>query len=141
VSTNHDSEYSCGFYIEEDGNGHSFTYFTDTGSTTPLMKMYAEKCSSLFIESDYDDVQLELYPEYPDYLKERIRSDFGHLSNTQMANFIKSLKNSKDLKNIFVGHLSPRTNTPDLVKKTIQEIIPEYADKIVFAPFETFYDI
>lgn len=141
ISTNHDSEYSCGYHIIEEGNPNTFTYFTDTGSITPLMRMYAEKCSSLFIESDYDDNQLELYPEYPDYLKERIRSDFGHLSNKQMASFIKSLKNVNGLKNVFVGHLSPRTNSQDLVLQTIQQIVPEHGAKFVFAPFEKFYDI
>jgi phosphoribosyl 1,2-cyclic phosphodiesterase len=50
---------------------------------------------------------------YPPFLKKRISSDSGHLSNTQ-AGMIALEHASSRLKYVFLSHLSENNNTPEL---------------------------
>ena len=127
-SSRHDSAYSCGFIIQE--NTKKLAYLTDTGSWTKLMAKHMINCSGYIIEADYDYDSLMAYEEYDDYLKERISSDWGHLGNNQTVALIKHLK-IKDPAFVVFAHISPRTNTPDLVLKSAFEAFPSW-DKNIF---------
>ena len=50
---------------------------------------------------------------YPYFLKRRISSDFGHLSNKQSAEVLALLLNG-NLKNVILAHLSEQNNTKEL---------------------------
>jgi len=133
-TTKHDSAYSVGFVINEVGQTKKFGFLTDSGKITPLMKSVLSECSALFIEADYDEDLLRDYEEYDELLKERISSDFGHLSNKQMLDFVETI-GIQNLEFVIVGHLSHRTNSPMRVETLIQERFePALAGKFKIAP-------
>ncbi len=118
VQTSHDVP-SCGFVIGK------FGVFTDTGIITGQMKKAVEKLNAVLIESNYDYDML-LNGPYPYFLKHRIMSELGHLSNIDAAEFIKSY--GKSLTTVFLGHLSATNNSVESVKATYEAIAkqPEY---------------
>jgi phosphoribosyl 1,2-cyclic phosphodiesterase len=127
-STRHDSLHSCGFIIN-DGIS-KLGYLTDTGSWTKLMGNALKGCDGYILEADYDYKKLMEYEDYDEFLKERISSNWGHLSNEQTMELIKYL-NVKNPKFICFAHLSPRTNSPDLVLDYAYKYFSEW-DKDIF---------
>lgn len=57
---------------------------------------------------------------YPYYLKRRITSGTGHLSNRQTAEFLANNFTS-DLRNIWLCHLSGDNNNPELAYNTTKD--------------------
>lgn len=132
-TTKHDSAYSVGFIITIDGIDKKFGYLTDTGFITPMMEMMLKDCDGLFIEADYDEEYLEEYELYSDFLKERISSNFGHLSNTQAFEFLQTLP-IENMDFVIIGHLSGKTNSPARVSELITEHFPNQKEKFHIAP-------
>ncbi len=114
VETSHDSE-SSGFVINE-----KFGLFTDTGMVTAEMKAIARNLKSILIESNYDEEML-VKGAYPAFLKKRIASDRGHLSNLQASYFIQEY--GDNFNQVLLGHLSGNNNTPESVEKTFNTIV------------------
>jgi phosphoribosyl 1,2-cyclic phosphodiesterase len=134
-STRHDSIYSYGFTIEET-SGKKLGYLTDTGSWTKLMGEKLKGCSAYIIEADYDSEMLAEYEGYDEFLKERIASPWGHLGNDQTMELIKFL-DIKSPEFLIFAHLSPRTNSPDLVLQKAYENFPDWdKSKFLIAPTE-----
>ena len=122
LHTSHDAPCSVGFVIEQ--NNKSLVYITDTGyiNRKVLTKMIGK--DAYIIESNHDEIMLMDGP-YPRYLKERIISDKGHLSNHTTANYLKKIV-GPNTKNIILAHLSETNNTP---AKAIEEIEKVGIDK------------
>lgn len=76
--TSHDAADSAGFVIS-DGKSR-LGIATDSGIITPEMRSALCGCDLVVLESNHDVSMLEA-GSYPFYLKQRIKSDFGHLSN------------------------------------------------------------
>ena len=57
---------------------------------------------------------------YPVSLKKRIRSEGGHLSNTQALELFTSHK-GKQLSHLVLSHLSENNNSPELVSRLFNE--------------------
>lgn len=72
----------------------------------------------IMAEANHDVRMLETGP-YPYYLKRRILSDRGHLSNDNSGKMIASLLHD-NLKAIFLGHLSKENNMPELAYETVR---------------------
>jgi phosphoribosyl 1,2-cyclic phosphodiesterase len=136
-STRHDVENSVGFVITETPTNKKFGFLTDSGSITKLIKTELENCDGLFIESDYDEDELEKFADYSIELKTRIKSPWGHLSNKQAMDYIKENVDINNIKFILVGHLSPRTNSPDIVMSYINEYFPDNKNKFIICPTES----
>lgn len=132
-STKHDAAHSLGFVIEEPGT--KFCYLTDTGSVSKSMFETIKDCDSFFIECDYDEELMKAYEDYGQDLKDRITSNFGHLSTQQMLELVEQLGVTRARKFI-VGHLSSRTNNPEKVKERIAAKFPNNLDKFIIAPFD-----
>lgn len=118
-STRHDSKNGgMGYVVKEISTGKRFGYLTDTGSFTKLMKTALHGCDAYFLESGHDVDMLDVCPDYDQILKDRIKSPFGHLSNDQTMEFVDDVikENFPDTQWIIFGHLSERTNTPEIVK-------------------------
>lgn len=111
----HDSVANCGFVIEF--LGKRFTLATDVGSPTDELRELISKTDYLVIEANHDEVMLNVGP-YPPELKERVRSDKGHLSNRVVAELLNECVTER-LTRIFLCHLSDKNNTPDLAYKTV----------------------
>lgn len=110
----HDSSDNAGFFIEF-GN-HKLTFATDVGCITDELRHYVANCHHLVIESNYDEEMLQ-NGRYPYYLKQRITSGSGHLSNREAAQFLAENFSSR-LQNIWLCHLSGDNNHPDLAYNT-----------------------
>ena len=71
------------------------------------------------MEANYDDDMLN-NGSYPYFLKNRIRSGRGHLSNRKALDlFITHRPNY--MSHLFLSHLSKDNNCPDLVSKLFNE--------------------
>ena len=69
-------------------------------------------CKTVLLESNYEETMLQMGP-YPYFLKRRIASVSGHLSNTDAAQELIHLAKSGTSRFV-VGHLSPENNRPEL---------------------------
>lgn len=112
--TPHDSKFSVGYRFE----GSSVAAFaTDTGSITDELVYGLEGARLALIEANHDLEMLRVGP-YPYFLKRRILSENGHLSNEDCAKLALHLAKSGAW-DIIVGHLSRENNTPQLAFNTV----------------------
>ncbi|MFA5514124.1 MAG: MBL fold metallo-hydrolase [Sphaerochaetaceae bacterium] len=104
--TSHDSPHSVGFNIKT--KGRSITIVTDTGIIDKTIMDFIDDTDILFIEANYEKEML-LNGPYPYYLKQRIASKEGHLSNSDT---IEALNRSslKKTQHIYFCHLSKTNN-------------------------------
>ncbi len=112
----HDSFDNIGFLIT-DGRV-TFCLMTDIGHVTREMAQAIGKADYLVIEANHDEAMLQDGP-YPQFLKERVAGDAGHLSNRLCAEAIARYA-SKRLKRVWLCHLSHENNHPELARKTVE---------------------
>lgn len=112
----HDSSDNVGYAIEF--GDQTFVIVTDTGHITDTICEYVAKANHLVIETNYDEEMLKS-GSYPAFLKERVSSSSGHLSNRHAAEFLATNYTSA-LKNIWLCHLSRDNNHPELAYKTVE---------------------
>lgn len=112
----HDGTDNVGYCVEIDGK--VFSFLTDLGEITPTAAKYICKANYLILEANYDEEMLRM-GAYPKYLKERISSGTGHMSNTDTAEFLAE-NISEHLKYIWLCHLSKDNNHPELAYKTVE---------------------
>ncbi len=96
---------------------------TDVGSQTAHLADQYRLCSALILEFNHDPALLAA-AVYPARLKRRIAGDYGHFSNAQSQNFLRSMQ-SANLKKVVAAHLSKRTNHPDLVTECLRQVAQE----------------
>lgn len=111
----HDSTDNVGYYIEY--SNHRFTFATDVGHITETVSQYMSQANHLIIEANYDEEMLR-FGTYPAFLKERVASSTGHLSNREAAEFLATHYHP-ELKDIWLCHLSKDNNHPELAYKTV----------------------
>jgi phosphoribosyl 1,2-cyclic phosphodiesterase len=114
-STSHDAADPLGFRFES--GGHSFAVATDLGCYNDYIIRQLEKLDGILIESNHDVRMLEA-GAYPYFLKQRILSDTGHLSNEEAGHLLENILHG-GLKNIILGHLSKENNYPLLALQTV----------------------
>ena len=83
---------------------------TDLGIATRLVANYLQDCRVLVLEFNHDEQMLQDGP-YPWHLKQRIRSNQGHLSNSASAELLGDLV-WDGLEAVFLAHLSETNNDP-----------------------------
>ena len=83
------------------------------------------------IEANHDEVMLMDGP-YPRFLKERVISDKGHLSNKTTAKYLKKII-GKNTQYIILAHLSEKNNTEEKVLEAIEEELGETNINILIA--------
>ena len=115
--TPHDTVRSCGYKVKT-GDGRTCAVCTDLGHITETVDRNITGCDLVLLESNYDEKMLKEGP-YPYYLKERIRSEHGHLSNIDCAEQAAKLIRS-GTKHIILGHLSQENNRPIIADKTVE---------------------
>jgi len=106
----HDAAEACSFRISYDGK--HVGVMTDIGEACELVKEHFAACHAVFLESNYDEEML-MNGTYPYYLKQRVSSAQGHLSNLQ-AFQLASEHAGENLHSIFLSHLSGENNTPEI---------------------------
>lgn len=134
--TSHDTDESVGYRID---CGASFAVATDTGCVTEEMLSALCGVNTVLIEANHD-VQRLCDGPYPLYLKRRILSDTGHLSNDSCAQLARKLA-SENTERIILGHLSRTNNTPELALSAVGSALSGLNAELLCAPDNGFMDI
>ncbi|HAK47276.1 MAG TPA: hypothetical protein DCO79_15330 [Spirochaeta sp.] len=118
--TSHDADYSISYHFEL--GGLVFTIISDTGAVSEEMLELASKSDILFLEANYNEKMLHEGP-YPLFLKQRIASNQGHLSNTEAVHFLNEagMREGSKLTKVYFCHLSSTNNTPAILTADIEE--------------------
>jgi phosphoribosyl 1,2-cyclic phosphodiesterase len=112
----HDAAEPVGFRFEAD-SGERFGMATDTGVLTAEAAEALRDVDILGLESNHDLTMLANGP-YPGFLKARIRSDEGHLSNPDAAAALELLASDR-LTRLFALHRSGTNNSPTIVQRAL----------------------
>ncbi len=118
----HDSMDCVGYSIEH--GDVNFCIMTDVGQVTEEMQPFIAKANYLIIEANYDEEMLLAGP-YPQYLKQRIHSDIGHLSNLACGEALAHFA-TQNLRHVWLCHLSEENNHPELARKTVEQVLRSY---------------
>ena len=105
--TSHDAAQSVGWRV---AGSAVFALATDTGCVTPETERALSGADAVLIEANHD-VDMLLSGPYPPYLKRRILSARGHLSNDDCAALAARLADG-GTRQIVLGHLSRENNSP-----------------------------
>lgn len=129
INTSHDAPDSKGYIFKSDGK--SISYITDTGY---LNRKYKEKLSNknLYVMESNHDIKMLQNGKYPYYLKQRIISDKGHLSNEMCSKYLLSYIGN-NTKTIILIHLSEENNDPSIALSTIQNILKNNKINIIIS--------
>lgn len=123
-ATSHDAAASFGFRFEAtdaEGVHDALGFMTDTGVVTPDAAAHLQGCRILAIEGNHDVHMLETGP-YPYNVKQRIASEFGHLSNDQGGSVLEGLLHD-GLEQVVAMHISENNNTYDLPRDVFAEVL------------------
>ena len=115
---NHDASEPCSFRVEY--KEKNVGVFTDIGAPCENVTSHLKKCDALFLETNYDEKML-WNGGYPLFLKQRIASGYGHLSNRQAFELLEKHA-GENLKCVFLSHLSKENNTPEVAYNEIQPL-------------------
>lgn len=109
--------------------GYTFKYeqskvsiVTDLGYITDEIMNEIKDSDLLLIESNHDEEMLKM-GSYPYYLKRRILSEIGHLSNNSAGEIVVNAARHGRVKNVLLGHLSRENNFPELAFETVKNIV------------------
>ncbi len=126
-ATSHDAAESMGFRFEGEcpprangvaGQTDALGYVTDSGVLSDEALACLSDVRLLALESNHDAHLLEVGP-YPSYLKRRVASDVGHLSNAQSAAYLEQLLSTR-LERVVGMHLSETNNDPLLAMRSAE---------------------
>ncbi len=118
----HDSSDNVGYMIEAEGV--NFCIITDAGYVTEEMKPFISEANYLVIEANHDEEMVNDGP-YPQFLKGRILSQTGHLSNRSCG--LALVENmTEHLRYVWLCHLSEENNHPELARKTVESVLRDY---------------
>ncbi len=109
--TPHDARESMGFCVELPDE-RKIAVATDMGTMRQEVQNLLAGCDLVHIESNHDISMLK-NGAYPLYLKERILSANGHLSNAMCAVTVSALA-AAGVSRFTLAHLSEQNNTPAL---------------------------
>ena len=129
IHTSHDAPFSVGYIISFDNK--SLVYVTDTGY---INRKYLAKMVNMdiyVIEANHDEIMLMDGP-YPRFLKERVISDKGHLSNKTTAKYLKKII-GKNTKCIILAHLSEKNNTEEKALEAVREELDNNSINVIVA--------
>ena len=128
-AVSHDAVDPVGFTIGQ--NGSRIGVATDLGTVTPHVKEKLKHCHLLILEANHDPDMLINGP-YPWYLKRRIRSRSGHLSNGQSKRLLMELQH-KGLEHVILAHLSQTNNAPQKVLAEVSEALTRCNPRLTVA--------
>ncbi|MDO8670054.1 MAG: MBL fold metallo-hydrolase [Dehalococcoidia bacterium] len=117
--TSHDSAEPVGYLVCR-GEAR-VCILTDTGTVLPFQREMVSLSDLVILESNHDHGLLTAGP-YPEHLKNRIRSDKGHLSNVQAAHLIAEAHRSQP-QTVWLAHLSDVNNNPTRARRTVSSFL------------------
>lgn len=121
IATSHDSRESYGLKVMD--KKISLGIATDSGMVTRDMNRNLKGCDAYIVEANHD-LQRLWQGRYPIYLKKRINSNVGHLSNVQLGEALTDWL-AENTQKIILAHLSEENNTPEIALTTVLGILRE----------------
>ncbi len=125
--TPHDSAESVGYTFM--AGETKAAVCTDLGHITHEVRQNLLGCRFVLLESNYDPQMLIRNLKYPAVLKERIRSNRGHLSNGDCGTFARELISSGTT-SLLLGHLSQQNNTPEIAYQKMISSLAEIGAQV-----------
>ncbi|HTS13799.1 MAG TPA: MBL fold metallo-hydrolase [Candidatus Limnocylindrales bacterium] len=113
-------------------NGIKVAVVTDLGYMPELVKHHLRESDFLVLESNHDLDMLKLGP-YPWYIKQRVMSRTGHLSNTIVSDFLADSEVfDGHARHVVLAHLSEQNNTPDLARISAEEALGRRSEAFAY---------
>ncbi|HYL67559.1 MAG TPA: MBL fold metallo-hydrolase [Candidatus Limnocylindria bacterium] len=117
----HDAADPVGYAFR--ANGTKVAIVTDLGYLPELVKQHLRDADFLILESNHDLEMLKMGP-YPWYIKQRVMSRTGHLSNTVVSDFLADAEVFDGRpRHIVLAHLSEQNNNPDVARISAEEAL------------------
>ena len=113
-NTPHDTQESVGYRVS---GSCAFGICTDCGHVSEEMLEGLKGVKAALIEANHD-VDMLVAGSYPAFLKRRILSEKGHLSNESCAELAKTLVEGGATQ-LVLGHLSRENNSPSIAFDTV----------------------
>lgn len=120
-SISHDAKEPVGFSVYK--NKVKISIATDLGYIDENILKQVKDSNLMVLESNHDEEMLKV-GSYPYYVKQRVLSNLGHLSNEAAGNAIVDLV-SRNVKSVLLAHLSRENNFPELAIATIKNILED----------------
>jgi phosphoribosyl 1,2-cyclic phosphodiesterase len=125
-SKSHDGKDPVSFTIHSRTESKTTSIITDIGQVCNNVQDSISSSNFLAIEANHDLEMLQNGP-YPYFLKQRISSNQGHISNMRSA--LSVLEHSKSkMKNLLLCHLSEKNNNPLKAMQTFQQTLKHRSD-------------
>jgi len=109
----HDGAEPLGYHFTFDNR--SITFATDMGHASEYIEEYLKMSDIGVLESNYEEELLK-NGNYPAYLKKRILSSKGHLSNKEALNIAAKLSGNS-IKKLLFAHVSEENNNYGILEK------------------------
>ncbi len=117
----HDAVDPVGFTFR--ANGAKVALVTDLGYLPALVKHHLRDSACLILESNHDLEMLKVGP-YPWYVKQRVMSRTGHLSNHTVSEFLADPEGfDASARYLVLAHLSENNNNPDVARICAEEAL------------------
>jgi phosphoribosyl 1,2-cyclic phosphodiesterase len=117
----HDAADPIGFTFR--ANGTKVAIVTDLGYLPELVKHHLRDSDCLVLESNHDLEMLKVGP-YPWYVKQRVMSRTGHLSNHSVSEFLADAEGfDSAARYLVLAHLSENNNNPDVARISAEEAL------------------
>ena len=113
----HDGCEPVGYSLEAEGM--RICLATDLGHVPETLKEYVRASDLVILEANHDLESL-YRGRYPRFLKQRIASQIGHLSNDQAASCLEECASAKR-QWVWLAHLSDANNSPRAALRTVRE--------------------
>ncbi len=126
LAVSHDAKEPCGYHIASDGGG-KVVVITDIGCRDDALIDPLSEADLIVLEANHD-VQMLRNGPYPHYLKRRVLSSSGHLSNGDCGVLLaESLRRVSLPGEIWLAHLSQTNNRPQLAVETVRQSLAKAA--------------
>jgi phosphoribosyl 1,2-cyclic phosphodiesterase len=126
----HDAVDPLGFTFR--ANGLKVAIVTDLGYLPELVKHHLRDADCLLLESNHDLEMLKVGP-YPWYVKQRVMSRTGHLSNHTVGKFLGDAEGfDARARYLVLAHLSENNNNPDLARLSAEQALGQRPSESAF---------
>ena len=119
----HDATEPVGYSFFHEGKQISIV--TDTGKICNQIIEEISDADLLILEANHDVNMLKI-GRYPWFLKQRVLSEVGHLSNDSCGETIlKIIQKKEKFRKVLLAHLSKENNFPEMAYQTVKNILEE----------------
>lgn len=126
IKTSHDAADSNGYIFTSSSS--SLVYITDTGYINCRYFEKLKNKNAYIMESNHD-IKLLMNGKYPYYLKQRVLSDKGHLSNEDSSYYLSEFIGN-NTSTIVLIHLSKENNTNEIALNTLNKVLNSKNKKV-----------